>query len=298
MFSIIIPCYNQTEYLNDAILSVINQTEKDWEIVVVDDFSTDSDDITQIIDRFKTFPIKILRHEKNLGLAASRNTGVRNSAGDIIVPLDADDKLTENYLTELKKAFIDQKTDLVYFNLSYFGKVCDRERISITFDEKTFVTGWQFIPGIAPIRRRVWESIGGWCESEIFKTSDEDYDFLLSVVEKELKCIYLNKSLYCYRIHGNSMTSKPRLNSKEIYRSLYYRHKKLILKHSSYSEWIARARIEFINSNLKIYKYHLAVKEIFILVLCNKKFLKYGINQILKIASLIISPNNLDNKKR
>ena len=87
LVSVIIPCYNQAHYLGEAIASVLGQTHAHYEIIVVDDGSTD--DTERVAARHTG--VRCLR-KKNGGLAAARNTGLRASKGDYVVFLDADDR--------------------------------------------------------------------------------------------------------------------------------------------------------------------------------------------------------------
>src|SRR5262245_6292498 len=88
LVSVIIPCYNQADFLGDAIASVLNQTYTNHEIIVVDDGSTD--DTSHVAARYSD--VKCIR-KKNSGLAAARNTGLQMCAGDYVVFIDADDRL-------------------------------------------------------------------------------------------------------------------------------------------------------------------------------------------------------------
>jgi len=87
--SVIIPAYNNAEYLDDAINSVLNQTYPNFELIIVNDASPDHTE--QVVKGFRDLRIKYFVHENNQGLSAARNTGIRNSVGDYIALLDGDD---------------------------------------------------------------------------------------------------------------------------------------------------------------------------------------------------------------
>ena len=91
MVSIITPLYNSEQYISQTVESVINQTYKDWELILIDDASTD--DTLSIIKPFldKNSKIKLLKNKKNLGAAISRNKAINEAQGDYIAFLDADD---------------------------------------------------------------------------------------------------------------------------------------------------------------------------------------------------------------
>src|ERR1700743_1863614 len=100
--SVIIPCFNQGEYLDDAIQSILGQTFPDFEIIVVNDGSTDPLTLTKIdaLDYPKTRVI----HTSNWGRPGARNLGIRNAGGEWILPLDSDDKIAPTYLALARAA--------------------------------------------------------------------------------------------------------------------------------------------------------------------------------------------------
>ena len=99
-FSVIIPLYNKEKYIENTIKSVLNQSFDDFEIIIVDDGSTDKS--YQIASSFKNEKIKLLK-QKNQGVSVARNFGVAHAASKYIALLDADDIWYENHLIELKK---------------------------------------------------------------------------------------------------------------------------------------------------------------------------------------------------
>lgn len=96
--SVIIPLYNQGQYVHEAIDSVRAQTYKDREIIVVNDASTD--DSLKVLERYTSDEIKIIDREKNGGLSAARNSGIAAATGELILPLDADDYIDPTYLAK------------------------------------------------------------------------------------------------------------------------------------------------------------------------------------------------------
>jgi glycosyltransferase involved in cell wall biosynthesis/peptidoglycan/xylan/chitin deacetylase (PgdA/CDA1 family) len=93
LISVIVPCYNQAHFLTEAIESILSQTYPHYEVVVIDDGSTDN--TAEVADRYPG--VRCVRQD-NRGLAAARNTGIRKSNGDYLVFLDADDRLLPHAL--------------------------------------------------------------------------------------------------------------------------------------------------------------------------------------------------------
>lgn len=101
LFSVIIPLYNKESYILETVKSVLQQSRKDFEIIVIDDCSTDKS-LTVVRELAKTEKsIKIYQHQKNKGLSATRNTGISHAKGTIVTFLDADDCWTPNFLEEI-----------------------------------------------------------------------------------------------------------------------------------------------------------------------------------------------------
>jgi len=88
--SVIIPTYNRAHLVGRAIRSVLNQTYQDFEIIVVDDCSTDNTE--EIVKGFNDHRIRYMRHDRNRGGSAARNTGIKASQGKYIAFLDSDDE--------------------------------------------------------------------------------------------------------------------------------------------------------------------------------------------------------------
>lgn len=96
--SVIIPTYNRVHLISRAIRSVLDQSYQDFEIIVVDDDSTDN--IEEVVKSFKDKRIKFVKHEKNKGGGAARNTGIRVAQGELIAFLDSDDEWLPEKLEE------------------------------------------------------------------------------------------------------------------------------------------------------------------------------------------------------
>ncbi|MBO4972969.1 MAG: glycosyltransferase family 2 protein [Clostridia bacterium] len=115
-FSVVIPVYNKANTLGHALDSVLKQKERDFEIVVVDDGSTDS--LGDAIAEYEGEPSLRVIHQENGGVSAARNTGIKNAKGDYICFLDADDLYFENHLSVLS-SMIDRYPAQSYFATSH-----------------------------------------------------------------------------------------------------------------------------------------------------------------------------------
>lgn len=125
-FSIIIPVYNVEEYIKKCLDSVFAQTEKDFEVIVVNDGTKDNS-----MDIVKNYEVKMINQE-NKGLSAARNKGVKEAKGEYIIFLDSDDYIEKNLLHEIKKS-LKNDPDLVRFQIK--EKYPDKE---IKYEESPF----------------------------------------------------------------------------------------------------------------------------------------------------------------
>ena len=118
--SVIIPTYNRAHVVDRAIRSVLGQTYQDFEIIVVDDGSTDNTE--EVVKSFNDFRIRYIRHDENRGGSAARNTGIRAARGEFIAFLDSDDEwLREKLAKQMVLISTDQDCGAVYTNLLHFS---------------------------------------------------------------------------------------------------------------------------------------------------------------------------------
>ena len=98
-FTVIIPLYNKEKYVENAIKSILNQTFTDFELLIVNDCSTDRS--VEIASEFLSEKVQIIHHEKNSGLAATRNTGIKKATSNYVTFLDADDLWKPHFLEKI-----------------------------------------------------------------------------------------------------------------------------------------------------------------------------------------------------
>lgn len=119
MVSVIIPSYNREKTIERAVMSVLNQTYKDLELIVVDDCSKDN--TVEVLKSIKDDRLKIIRLEKNSGACVARNVGVENAQGDYIAFQDSDDEWLLDKLEKQMAIFEKVKVDLVFCAFNRFG---------------------------------------------------------------------------------------------------------------------------------------------------------------------------------
>lgn len=120
--SVVIPAFNRGYILGEAIQSVLDQVHRNFELIIVDDGSTD--DTNQVVRGFKDGRIRLLRHPRNAGVAAARNTGLAAAQGEFISFLDSDDIWhTDKLARELAFLANCPKSDAVFTDLKYEGEL-------------------------------------------------------------------------------------------------------------------------------------------------------------------------------
>ncbi len=149
--AVIIPCFNDGNYLQEALSSLFTQTFRNWEAVVIDDGSTDPQTI-DFLEKINHSQVKIHRHTKNRGLAAARNSGIRLTKAPIIFPLDADDHFVPESLEVVVRSFEKSpEVDVFYPDIIHFGAE-DRIRRNPEFDLHALIRR-PFIQAQSPFRR-------------------------------------------------------------------------------------------------------------------------------------------------
>ncbi|MCK5535979.1 MAG: glycosyltransferase, partial [Bacteroidales bacterium] len=196
LVSIIIPCYNQAQYLEEAVHSAIYQTYLNIEIIIINDGSTDNtQDISEKLEAQYPEKIKVIS-QKNSGVSEARNNAIRRSNGHYILPLDADDKLDVKMISECMDTMIQTDADIVHGGLQCFGER-DDVWISRPFTENNIL--YENLPhGSSLYRKRVWEKIEGYKQN--MKEGYEDWEFWINADKHNFTFHYLPKILFYYRI--------------------------------------------------------------------------------------------------
>jgi glycosyltransferase involved in cell wall biosynthesis len=202
--SVIIPCYNLGSYLEEAVGSVLGQTLHDFEVIVVDDGSTD--EFTRLLlDNFDRPKTRLIR-QSNQGLAAARNHGIRQAAGRYICCLDADDRLRPEFF-ERAFAVLETQPD-VGFVTGYFQMFGEREDV-FRYDTCKFPDMLVYNQAVEPaiFRRVAWDKAGGYCETFSF-SGIEDWDLWLTILELGYRADVIPEIVWEYRIRSEQMSTK------------------------------------------------------------------------------------------
>lgn len=203
--SVVIPCYNYGRYLADAIESCLKQSYTNLEIIVVDDGSTD--DSKDIVLKYKANGVKYVRQD-NAGPASARNLGIRESKGDYICFLDADDMFKAKYIEACYKrlAISDIGVGYVYTGIEYFGDKSG-ERKGREYD-LNLLKQENYIHASALFRASILKK---HLFNPRIRGGLEDWDLFLTLAENGVFGALLNDPLLRYRKHtaeGESISDK------------------------------------------------------------------------------------------
>jgi glycosyltransferase involved in cell wall biosynthesis len=205
LVTIVVPVYSHLEFLPECLQSITAQTMPDWEAVVVDDGAPDGDP-GAVVRALADARVRLIRHDRNRGLAAARNTGIRAGTGRYVLPVDGDDLLAPTFLEAVIGRLGDTEAhDAVFTEFMAFGAGPSVRLRYHVRDIKALLTV-QWIPGAGTLfRRALWERIGGYCEADALRPGNEDWDFWLAAAEYGLQTAHHPEPLYMYRQHATSM---------------------------------------------------------------------------------------------
>lgn len=203
--SIIMPCHNGEKYISDAIYSVLSQTFSDWELLVVDDSSTDGS--VKIIEDFcmKDSRIKLFHTEKSTGLpATSRNVGINNASGRFIAFLDCDDIWLPTKLARQVPLFETKNVAVVF---SCYAKMNGGGNFQNRIVSSPFVIDYKYLLKGDCIGNLTGmydtQSCGKVFQKEIHH---EDYEMWLSILKRGFYAISTNTYEAFYRVQKSSVS--------------------------------------------------------------------------------------------
>lgn len=211
--SVIVPVYNAEKYLEKCVKSILNQTYSNFEILLINDGSTDNSDI--ICDKIKNLDDRIkVFHRENSGVSATRNFGLENSTGNLITFIDSDDFIKEDML------------EILYNNLEKFNADISIGKVVDTFDENYIfkeiqesVYNWDnenamkeilkakktsFFPVAKLFRKNLFEKIKF---NDNYKLAEDALLITEILLSKKLNVVCSNREVYAYLHHKNSATT-------------------------------------------------------------------------------------------
>ncbi|RZK10987.1 MAG: glycosyltransferase family 2 protein [Flavobacterium sp.] len=242
--SIIVPCYNQGQYLSECIQSVLDQTYPHWECIIVNDGSPDdTEKISK--DLCKLNPRIHYVSKVNGGLSSARNAGVRASSGLFILPLDADDKINPEYLQLAVEAYTkNPQLKIVYAQAEKFGyENCPWKLADYSFKGLLIAN---MIYCSAVYRRSDFDAVGGYDEE--MKKGWEDWEFWIRMLNDDHEVYRIPKVMFYYRVKQSSMITSIGEKVLAGYKNYIY------LKHKAKYDRYFDSPLDLIHENIRLLK--------------------------------------------
>ena len=235
LFSFIVPVYNTSKYLDKCMESLLCQKGADFEIVLVDDGSTDGSGA--ICDKYAEKYPSIVRviHKENEGLLLTRRRGFKEAKGDWLLCVDSDDYINEHFLKSIVSTIKHFSPDLVMYNFEYFDNSGEKTKSRLSLPNESVFQAEQ--KQIAYKQRLLSDDINSMCMKAIKREIlDVDYDYSrcgirnmcedavqsLPVFTNAQKIVYLSEPLYYYRKGQESITAKCTYDNWQAQKSCFF----------------------------------------------------------------------------
>ena len=240
---IVIPCYNHGHFLADALDSISKQTFGNFEVVIVNDGSTDPETI-KILRAIDRQGIHRVIHQTNRGLPAARNAGIASARSQFIVTLDSDDRIAPEFLEKCLSVLLrNPRFGFAYTGMVHFG----REEGRMPFNEYDFyrLLFENICNSCSMFKKSAWEAVGGF--DETMKDGYEDWDFWIRLGENGYHGMLIREYLFFYRKRKSSMLLDAQKKDWQLYRQIVRNHSAIYT-----SDRLARIRNEWGHGNLAI----------------------------------------------
>ena len=199
--SVLMPAYNAEKYLGEAITSILNQTFSDFELIIIDDASTDN--TAKIIKSFDDKRVKYFRNKQNSGVTVSLNNGLKHCCGEFVARMDADDicfpTRFEKQVSKLQEGY-----DIVGTNIIFIDEKGEKQGIrtySNNIDSVIRMESPLAHPSV--MFRKDFLQKTGWYRTEY--NSAEDYDLWIRFYTNNARFFIIQESLLLYRQHTNTV---------------------------------------------------------------------------------------------
>lgn len=221
--AIIVPCYEDGRLVGETVDSI--REDEPIELVVIDDGSVDAPTVAKMAE-LEAAGFTVVRHERNRGVAAARNTGLRHTSAPYVLPLDADDLLAPGIAGRLADLLdADPDAAVAYGDYEEFGDTTQFRPVPVALDPFRLAYLNEY-PQTAMLRRRALDSIGDWDEHMIDGYAYEDWDLWLGLARRGAKGVHVGPGVVTHRqrVHGPRLLEGAKRHHIAIYRALRRKH--------------------------------------------------------------------------
>lgn len=250
--SIICPCFNHGRYIGEMLASVQEQTFQDYEVIIVNDGSTD--DTGEILDRLHHEKVTVI-HTSNRGPSAARNTAITEARAPLILNLDADDKIAPSLLEKAFAVFnADPDLGIVHSEVQFYG--ARSGRFELPSYSLAAMLKDNVIHSTAFFRKEDWKAVGGYSDELIYGV--EDYDFWLSLIELGKWVYRISEDLIYYRTYEklrdcrSGRRKKNRRNMMHVRLTIFQRHERLFKAHPEEYDRMMTLKKKWANESIAV----------------------------------------------
>ena len=235
LVSILTAHFNNTEYLNDFINSILAQTYQNWELLFVDDCSPNGG-AESILQEYNDNRIKFYKMPQNSGGGAARTEAFKKSIGNFIIYFDSDDIMHPWYIQSLMaKALAPTSPDIVMFDYIGFGDSIPPYlgKSKVKTEKDLTISNW--LIGQSLVKRKLWEVTGGQSLAPEIRYGSQDWEFWLHAFKKcsPLNVVHTELPLMLYRQHTASISRKSPYHEHIIRRYILSKHSSLFIRHQT-----------------------------------------------------------------
>lgn len=231
--SIIIPCYNDANYIEQAVNSACTQTYKNKEVIVVDDGS--NKETKKVLKKLES-KIDQLITQENQGVVVARNNAIKAASGKYILTLDSDDFFEKDFLEKAAKV-LDENLEIGMVTchakiLEHIGTVHIQIPNGEDFNKAIFRNN---VYASLLFRKKCWEDVNGYDPN--MSRGFEDWEFNISVSKAGWKIWVINEPLFNYRLKKHSRNTDAKRHQKELREYVFLKHRDIAIK--NYEETIS-----------------------------------------------------------
>ena len=227
LISIIIPCYNDSQFVMQSVNSALNQTYSNIEVIVVDD---GSDSITKIILKELEPKITKLITQENRGQSTARNVGIKEAKGEYILVLDSDDYLDLSFCNKAISVFLNNNDLKIVTCMATRWYENGKKNILIPSGGTilNFMSTNEAL-GTSMFKKVDWDLCGGYDEN--MRSGFEDWEFFIRILKEGGRAEVIQEPLYNYRRRSNSTTSIANSKKYQLLKYIYIKHQELYKDH-------------------------------------------------------------------